>query len=170
MRRILLSAVAAAVLCAAASIANAQSFPNRPIRMIVSFPPGGATDVIARVVGALAHRLSGREQLVPRALGEPFGAHRIEQAVRGAQLLARVRATALAAQPFRVEQVRASELHALARAAEARDRLAVPALGGIPLAQERADTRLTLLTLGGQPKKMCSRWAWRQSDNCHEHE
>jgi tripartite-type tricarboxylate transporter receptor subunit TctC len=57
-RRILLSAAMAVVLCAGATIASAQSFPNRPIRLIVSFPPGGATDVIARTIGApLGQRL-----------------------------------------------------------------------------------------------------------------
>jgi len=31
--------------------AVAQAFPNRPVRMIVPFPPGGPTDVMARVFG-----------------------------------------------------------------------------------------------------------------------
>ncbi len=42
-RRVLLSAMAAVALCSAASVAAAQSFPNRPIRLILAFPPGGAT-------------------------------------------------------------------------------------------------------------------------------
>ena len=34
-----------------ASIAAYADYPNRPIRIIVTFPPGGPTDIIARVVG-----------------------------------------------------------------------------------------------------------------------
>ena len=36
----------------------AQSWPTRPVRMIIAFPPGGPTDLVSRV---LAQRLS--EQL-----------------------------------------------------------------------------------------------------------
>ena len=33
------------------ALAKAQDFPNRNIRLIVPFPPGGPNDIIARVVG-----------------------------------------------------------------------------------------------------------------------
>lgn len=42
---------AAALLAAAAGAASAQGYPNKPVRMIVGFPPGGGTDVVARVIG-----------------------------------------------------------------------------------------------------------------------
>ena len=49
-------------LAAACMTALAQSYPNRPVRMIVPFPPGSGSDVAARVVG----------QHLSAALGQPF--------------------------------------------------------------------------------------------------
>ena len=51
MRRIVLAMIAVAATSGIAGSAEAQSFPSRPITMIVPFAAGGPTDVIARVIG-----------------------------------------------------------------------------------------------------------------------
>jgi tripartite-type tricarboxylate transporter receptor subunit TctC len=38
------------VLALSCACAQAQSYPNRPVRMVVGFPPGGGTDVVARII------------------------------------------------------------------------------------------------------------------------
>ncbi len=41
---------AAAVLLALTATATAEDYPNRPVRLIVPFPPGGSNDVVGRLV------------------------------------------------------------------------------------------------------------------------
>ncbi len=48
--RLVLGIVAALVFAAASSAAFGQAFPSRSVKIVVSFPPGGSADVLARIL------------------------------------------------------------------------------------------------------------------------
>ncbi|HEY4371941.1 MAG TPA: tripartite tricarboxylate transporter substrate binding protein [Burkholderiales bacterium] len=57
----LLKIAAIALLAAGAHCACAQSWPSRPLRVLVPYPPGGSTDILSRLVG----------QTLGETLGQP---------------------------------------------------------------------------------------------------
>ena len=59
----------------AAAPAFAQDFPAKPVRMIVGFPPGGATDLVARILQPPMSAGLGKQVIVdnrPGANGVDF--------------------------------------------------------------------------------------------------
>jgi tripartite-type tricarboxylate transporter receptor subunit TctC len=61
-RKFLHLAAGAGALPVATLFASAESYPSRPVHIIVGFPPGGATDINARLIG----------QWLSERLGQPF--------------------------------------------------------------------------------------------------
>jgi tripartite-type tricarboxylate transporter receptor subunit TctC len=56
--------VAAGAALLLAMGAAAQSYPDRPVKLIVPFPPGGSNDVVARVIGAQLSERLGQTVLI----------------------------------------------------------------------------------------------------------
>src|ERR1700737_4593677 len=52
------------------ALAVAQDFPNKSIRLIVPFPPGGPNDIIARVVGQRMSELIRQPVLIDNRSGQ----------------------------------------------------------------------------------------------------
>jgi tripartite-type tricarboxylate transporter receptor subunit TctC len=68
-RRFLQLAAGAAALPATSRIAGAQAYPSRPITLIVPFPPGGSTDVAARIVADHMSRTLGQQVVIQNVSG-----------------------------------------------------------------------------------------------------
>ena len=68
-QRFLSASVMGITLCAMAFSAMAQSYPNRPIRLIVAYPPGGNTDVVSRLISAQMSQKLGQPVIVDNKPG-----------------------------------------------------------------------------------------------------
>jgi tripartite-type tricarboxylate transporter receptor subunit TctC len=69
MTRFFGTVVALLITAIAAANAFAQAFPIKPIRLVVSFPPGGATDTFSRVLGAEMTQSLGQQVIVENRPG-----------------------------------------------------------------------------------------------------
>src|SRR5262245_16654449 len=68
MNKVAALALAFVAFCIAAP-AVAQPFPSRPITLIVPFPPGGSTDVIARIMAERMKTALGQSVIIENAGG-----------------------------------------------------------------------------------------------------
>jgi tripartite-type tricarboxylate transporter receptor subunit TctC len=71
MIRFVLRAAAAAIALGALTplVAGAQSWPTKPVKFIVPFPPGGSTDPMARMIGAKLTDSLGQQFIVENRPG-----------------------------------------------------------------------------------------------------
>jgi tripartite-type tricarboxylate transporter receptor subunit TctC len=68
--RVLLAVVLALVIAlGVASTARAETYPSRPIKIVVPFPPGGATDILGRIVGQKLQETWGQPVVIDNRPG-----------------------------------------------------------------------------------------------------
>ena len=68
-RQFLHLAANAAALPFLSSLAGAQSYPTRPLRLIVGFPPGGGADTVSRIVGQWLSERLGQQIIIENRPG-----------------------------------------------------------------------------------------------------
>jgi tripartite-type tricarboxylate transporter receptor subunit TctC len=68
MRAVLLQA-AGLLLALTTSVAAQQDYPNRPVRLIIPFPPGGSNDVVGRMIGTHLSEKLGKQVIVDNRAG-----------------------------------------------------------------------------------------------------
>ena len=61
--------ILAGALIAFSAGLSAQDYPAKPIRMVVGFPPGGGTDVVARIVAPRMSELLGQPVVIENRPG-----------------------------------------------------------------------------------------------------
>jgi tripartite-type tricarboxylate transporter receptor subunit TctC len=68
-RKFLQLAASAAALPVVTQMARADTYPSRPVHLIVGFPPGGPTDIFARLIGQWLSERLGQQFLIDNRAG-----------------------------------------------------------------------------------------------------
>src|SRR3954452_2747139 len=68
-RKFLYLAAGVAALPAVSRITWAQTYPTRPVRIVVGFPAGGATDILARITGQWLSERLGQQFIIENRAG-----------------------------------------------------------------------------------------------------
>src|SRR5882757_5118549 len=68
-RRLALTAVALGLTAFAVPSASAADYPSRPVHWLVGYPPGGTTDILARIMGQYLSEKLGQQFLIENKPG-----------------------------------------------------------------------------------------------------
>ena len=63
-RRFLHLTAGAAAVPILSSIGRAQTYPSRPVRIVVGYPPGGAADITSRLMGQWLSERLGQQFII----------------------------------------------------------------------------------------------------------
>jgi len=83
MRRRFITGVALALGCGFATLALGQSYPVKPIRLVVPFTPGGSSDILARAIGQKLTEAWGQPVVIDNVpgAGGSMGADKVAKAI-----------------------------------------------------------------------------------------
>ncbi len=94
--------VLASAAAAAALPARAQSWPSQPIRLVVTFPPGGSSDIVARAIGPVLSEKLGQPVVIENrpGAGSTIGAAQVAQSEPNGYTLLMSNSAPLTISPF----------------------------------------------------------------------
>ena len=105
-RKVLLQIAAAGAAASLGVPARAQAWPNKAIKIVVTFPPGGSSDVVARIMGEHLPKRLGQPVIVDNrpGAGGTIGGSAVMQSPADGYTLMLSNTTPIALGPFALEK------------------------------------------------------------------